>query len=224
MKKYLVYDLPTRVFHWLFAALFLSAYLVAENVDKKSPLFFNHMLIGILLFSLVLFRIVWGLFGTPYAQFKSFILSPTALINYFKEILFSKTKLFIGHNPATSAVAIIMMTCALTLGVSGYMIGQKIKIFKSIHETAATLFLVSAILHILGIIFHSFKHKDSIALSMLSGFKNTTEEAKKVEQRQMVALFLILSVGIFAIYLYKNLDIVTHTVNIFGAEIKLGKD
>lgn len=39
MKKKAVYDLPTRLFHWLFALLFLIAFIIAKTIDDESSLF-----------------------------------------------------------------------------------------------------------------------------------------------------------------------------------------
>jgi cytochrome b561 len=36
-SKVTVYDWPTRIFHWLFAILFLGAYLIVHTVDDENP-------------------------------------------------------------------------------------------------------------------------------------------------------------------------------------------
>lgn len=74
MKKSLVYDLPTRSFHWLFAFLFLSSFLIAKILDDHSTLFGFHSLLGLTLGFIVLLRILWGLVGTQHARFSNFAL------------------------------------------------------------------------------------------------------------------------------------------------------
>jgi cytochrome b len=54
----LVWDLPTRLFHWLTVALVLVAY-ITWRIDWVNW----HALAGETLLALVLFRIVWGFVG-----------------------------------------------------------------------------------------------------------------------------------------------------------------
>ena len=49
MRTTFIYDLPTRIFHWLFAGLFLVSFTLAKTVDDESVLFSYHMLSGLLL-------------------------------------------------------------------------------------------------------------------------------------------------------------------------------
>jgi len=84
-RTQLVHDLPTRLFHWLFAGSFIAAFAIA-NVAEHSTAFPLHMLAGILLGALILFRLLWGLFGTRYARFDSFALHPAQLFEYLRAI------------------------------------------------------------------------------------------------------------------------------------------
>jgi cytochrome b561 len=59
MDKAKVYDLPTRLFHWLFAGLFIAAFAIAKLIDDESPWFSQHMLLGMTLFVTTLLRVVW---------------------------------------------------------------------------------------------------------------------------------------------------------------------
>ena len=54
MNKTKVYDAPTRLFHWLFAGLFLGAFAIAKLTDDESAFFSQHMLLGMLLTALTL--------------------------------------------------------------------------------------------------------------------------------------------------------------------------
>ena len=62
MRTTLVYDLPTRLFHWLFSGLFLLSFVITKTVDDESLVFSYHMLSGLLLGGLVLWRVFWGVF------------------------------------------------------------------------------------------------------------------------------------------------------------------
>lgn len=80
MSIKLAYDLPTRIFHWCFALLFVFSFFIAKVIDDDSALYAYHMLSGILMSLLVILRVFWGFVGTRYARFSSFMLHPKDLI------------------------------------------------------------------------------------------------------------------------------------------------
>ena len=69
MKKSLAYDLPLRIFHWLFALLFVTAFVMGKTVDDDSSLFSYHMMAGLSTGFILTLRIVWGFIGTVYSRF-----------------------------------------------------------------------------------------------------------------------------------------------------------
>jgi cytochrome b len=230
MNQKLIYDLPTRIFHWTFAALFIFCFFIAKTIDDDSPIFYWHMLAGILLSFLVFLRIIWGMIGTRYARFSSFKLNPKDLFRYLTEILMGMGKKDVGHNPASSWAAIIMMTCALGLGASGYMMtafnmGEQ---FEDLHELFGNIFLLTAGLHVIGVIFHSLRFKDQLALSMIHGKKSDLDlpcdkSTEAIDQKTKVALILIAILLSFALYLSKNFDSSTNSLEIFGTRLQLGE-
>ena len=72
----LVWDLPTRAFHWLLAAAFVStigiALVIALVTNDDSPLFQTHMLLGLIAVFLLVLRMKWGVVDTLYARLGSF--------------------------------------------------------------------------------------------------------------------------------------------------------
>ena len=224
MQKQLTYDLPTRVFHFLFSALFVSAFLITKIIDDENPIFSYHMLSGLLLGGLVLLRVIWGFIGTRFARFSSFALRPIELINYLKGILSGSKRKWAGHNPASSWGTLIMLSCAALLALSGILMtsGYK-KTFEDTHEVLANIFLVTVLLHIAGVILHSLRHQDGIAMVMINGKKLQEDfHDKAIVQKPFVALILVLAVLLFAGILIKNYDLTTQKLNLFGKTLMLG--
>ncbi len=220
-----VYDWPVRFFHWIFAGLFVSAFFIAQTFDDDSVQYPYHMMLGFTLALVVLLRIVWGIIGTKYARFSSYELRPADLLQYMKDLLKKPGKIFIGHNPASSWAAIVMMIYALGLSASGYLMvhGDK-ENFEEIHELFANLFLVSALAHVAGVVYHTIRHKDPIGLSMIHGKKNSAQPVEGIKQNHLiVGILFILLAGGFGIHLFKNFDPATQTLNVFGSSHVLGK-
>lgn len=226
MSRRLVYDLPTRVFHWFFATLFLTAFFIAKTVDDESATFSYHMLAGMTLSFLVILRIVWGFLGTKHAKFSSFALKPADLFGYFTGILAGSKRRWAGHNPASSWAALVMMGLTLALGTTGYLMatGPENHDIKEIHEIFATLFIIVAVTHVLGIILHTIRHKELIGLSMLDGKKDDASPGDTIDQaRPFVAAIAALLVLGFGFNLLRKFDPSTRSLNLFGIHLQLGE-
>ncbi len=227
MKRNLVYDLPTRLFHWSFVFLFIVAYVIGNVFDDDSPIYAYHMLAGLTLGFVVLLRIIWGFIGSRHARWSQFALNPVDLIQYFKGILSGSMKRWAGHNPASSWAAIIMIVCAIGLATTGYlMTGAGLKHqFEEIHEILANVFLFTAIAHVAGIILHTLRHKEMIGLAMVSGKKDEVPENEQISSAHHVIGFLfIVFILSFAGYLYKNYDAKTSQLSLFGQTLQLGEN
>lgn len=223
MRKTHIYDLPTRIFHWLFATLFMGSFFIAKTIDDESSLFSYHMLGGLILAFLVGIRIIWGILGTKYARFSSFALHPSDLLFYFKGILTGARENWPGHNPASSWAAILMLAFAAGLGITGVFMtaGQK-EAFEDAHELLANGFLLTVIVHISGVLIHSIRYKDGIALSMIHGKKQTEIDIEPNNvPRPFVTITFVLLIMIFSGYLVHNYNTQNGKLNLFGIVLTL---
>ena len=225
MRNDLVYDLPTRLFHWIFAGLFATAYLIASTAEE-SPLFPWHMLAGLTLGVAVVMRVLWGVFGTRHARFTSFSLSPFALFRYLRGLVAGGQAPVAGHNPASSWVAVILMALALGLGATGYLMTSSgnPEPFEEVHEFLANTFLVIVVLHIGGVVLHSLRHRDGFALSMVDGRKQQVDPAERIPgARVAVGLLFIAILAAFAVQVGRNYDTSTQALSLFGTTLQLGE-
>lgn len=226
MKKTKVYDLPTRVFHWLFAGLFLTAIFIAKVLDDDSPVYPYHMMAGLMLGGIVMLRLIWAVMGTRYAKFTSFDLRPSHLIRYFSHLFRRAGPSPLGHNPASSWSALIMMFLALGLAVSGILMttGGDKESLEEVHELFGNIFLLVVIAHIGGIVLHSLSHGDSIALSMINGNKASVPGGIGIQKTYAsVALIFIALVASFGFYLARNFDTQSQTLSLLGTTLQLGE-
>lgn len=226
MRNRLIYDLPTRLFHWLFAGLFIAAFLIAKTVDDESPAFSYHMLAGFLLTFIVVLRILWGFIGSKYARLTSFALHPKELTVYFTGILSGDKRKWAGHNPASSWATLAMLALSVGLGVTGYLMasGQK-EAFEDVHELLANGFLVIVLMHIAGVVLHAFRHRDGIAMTMFNGEKSEVPQTETISNsRPVVALLFVSLTATFAVHLARNFDGQKQTLNFFGTTLQLGEN
>lgn len=98
-----VWDILIRVFHWSLVLFFILAYVTGEELDTV------HAWAGYVIIGLLIFRIVWGIFGTKHARFSDFIYTPTEIFAYLKGLFVNKPKHYLGHNPAGGAMIMLML-------------------------------------------------------------------------------------------------------------------
>ncbi|MEX2584848.1 MAG: cytochrome b/b6 domain-containing protein [Balneolaceae bacterium] len=227
MKKITVYDWPTRIFHWLFSFLFLAAFVIAKTIDDDSSVFSYHMLAGLTILFLLIFRLIWGFWGTTYARFSSFKLKPAELFEYFRDSVRTKTKRYTGHNPASSYITVIMFVSVIGLAVTGLQMtnGADADIYEDVHELLANLFMAAVIVHVTGILLHQFRHKDALWSSMINGKKGSIPGEDGIAgAKPFVGVLLIMITFIWVIYIGSQYDSNTQTLDLFGAELSFGEE
>lgn len=226
MRGTQVFDWPTRLFHWLFAGIFVMAFLITKTIDDESPGFAYHMLLGLLLAGIVVLRVIWGLIGSRYARFSSFALNPFDLMSYFKRLLGSKPEAELGHNPASSWAALVMMALALGLAWTGYAMtnGGDQETLEDVHELFANAFAITAILHVAGVFFHAHKHRDAIGMSMVDGKKRAVAGQVGIKNSHpVIGLVFLILVGVSGFYLYTHYDKTTQGLSLLGKNLQLGE-
>jgi cytochrome b len=226
MQRIRVYDLPTRLFHWLFAGLFGSAFLLAHVVDDESIWFSLHMLAGLCMGFLVVSRLLWSLVGTRHARLSDLTLAPSELLAYLKGVLSGRGRQWVGHNPASSWAAVAMVGLTLGLGLTGYLMasGGDNDLLEDAHELMANAFLGIVLLHIAGIAVHVLRHHDKLPLAMLSGRKpRHSVDQQPVRPRPVAALGFAVFTGLFAGYLLQHYDLQARTLDLFGSTMQLGE-
>lgn len=175
LKRILVWDIPTRVFHWTLALSFAGAFLTAETERYRDI----HVALGYLMLGLIVFRLVWGFAGTRYARFASFLFKPAQVVDYLRSLLARQPEHFVGHNPAGGLAIFLLLGLGLTTAVSGVLLYQEIwgEAFEELHEGAANFMLAVVFIHIAGVAVSSLLHHENLVRSMFTGYKNATPEA-----------------------------------------------
>ncbi len=218
MQRILIWDAPTRLFHWSLALSFLGAWLSTES-DRWLSI---HVFLGYLMMSLIGFRVIWGLLGTHYARFSSFWYGPRAAWAYLRTVLNGTAARHIGHNPSGSLAIYLLLLLTLVVGFSGYFtLGTEeqqgllagatsllqSRMFKKLHELSAMLMLLLVFGHLAGVVVESVLHRENLARSMITGTKLAQADAPVASARRGVAgLLLLLMLGFAGGWFYYAID------------------
>jgi cytochrome b len=165
-----VWDPFVRVFHWLLVAGFAANYFELVREGKLA-----HQVIGYVVLGLVAARILWGFVGPRHARFSSFISRPSEVLRYVGDMLAHRSRRHVGHNPAGAAMVLALLAAAILVGATGWLsttdwfFGSDF--MEEAHEILANLMLALAGLHILGVIHASWRHRENLVKSMVTGRK-----------------------------------------------------
>lgn len=190
-----VWDLPTRVFHWVFALCFCGAYLTAESEHFR----LLHVTFGYTFGGLLAFRLLWGLGGSRYARFSSFIFSLGELRDYLLALISRKPQHYLGHNPAGALAIFLMLILGLLTAASGFAHYQELggDWLEELHEGSAELMLGVVTVHLAGVVVSSHLHRENLPLAMLTGLKQGLAEQGIRRSYTLLGILLALLVLVF---------------------------
>ena len=168
-----VWDPAVRLFHWSLVAGFATAWFSANRAEDL------HVWAGYAAGGLILLRLIWGIVGSRYARFTSFVKGPYRTLAYLGAVLKGKEARYIGHNPAGGAMVLALMAGVLALGVTGWMqftdtwYGEDW--VTELHGLIADGMVVLILLHLCGVALASLRHRENLVRAMVTGTKRAPE-------------------------------------------------
>lgn len=213
----LVWDWPLRLWHWLFAAAVLGAWITGEwgGFDWRQW----HLWFGQAAFGLLIFRLLWGLVGPKHARFGHFLPRPAQLLAYLKTLPERDAPETAGHNPLGAVAVVVLLGVLLLQAGSGLFISDDIlyegpwfvgvssetaKLASTVHHRLAGPVGALIGLHLTAIAFYRFFKGQRLTRAMLSGYKpaDRVAEADAIPgSRTWLALLLIVLVAAFTWWL-----------------------
>jgi len=164
-----VWDPLVRLFHWSLLAAFVAAYATSGDWEKL------HIKLGYAVAALIAFRLVWGVIGSPHARFVDFIYPPKTVVGFLRDSLRFRAKRYLGHNPAGGAMVIALLATLAGISTTGYMMSLDAfwgaEWVEELHELLVNGCLALIALHVIGVVFASFEHKENLVKSMFTGKK-----------------------------------------------------
>lgn len=209
-----VWDLPTRLFHWILVALIIAQWWTA---DQSSTMDY-HIWGGYTVLTLVLFRLIWGFVGSDTVRFSDFVRGPGTALTYVKALLRGEPLHYLGHNPMGGWSIIAMLVLLLVQAGTGLFSNDDIFVegplygwvskdtsdwLTSIHHWNFNLLLAVIAIHISAVLFYLLVKRENLIHPMLSGRKHLPPEQIGQTPR-MVSPWLglvVLAIAVLAVWL-----------------------
>lgn len=164
-----VWDPLVRLSHWTLALGCIANLTVLREIKSV------HRYVGYVVLAAVVVRLVWGVIGTRHARFSDFTPGPRRLLTYLVALSRGREPRYVGHNPAGAVMMLALMGLVLICGVTGWMMGLDAfwgePWLENLHEGAANVIQIMAIVHVLAALVESWRHRENLVLAMITGFK-----------------------------------------------------
>ena len=178
-----VWDLPTRLFHWL---LVLCVVLLVPTGYVGGDAMQWHARLGYAVLTLLLFRLAWGFVGGHWSRFRSFLYAPRSVLAYLGGR--AHPDHLVGHNPLGAGSVFAMLFVLLAQVATGLVSDDEIaftgplnRFVKNSTGLAATwyhkavgqwLIVALVLLHLAAVAFYVLKKRQDLVRPMVQGDKN----------------------------------------------------
>jgi cytochrome b len=174
-----VWDLPTRLFHWLLALAIVGS---IATVKIGGNLMVWHERLGYFVLTLLLFRLAWGVVGGRYARFANFVRGPRAVLGYLRGK--AGTPHAPGHNPLGAlSVMGLLAVLAFQAGsglftnddiafegpLARHVSGAASSLLTTLHRRNQWVILALVALHVCAILYYRFGRSQDLIGPMVRG-------------------------------------------------------
>jgi cytochrome b len=175
----LVWDIPTRIFHWTIVVLVALSWFSADQGFMRV-----HLWSGLTLLALLLFRVLWGLLGSTTSRFTDFLHPPRKVMAYLRG---HEKSLYAGHNPAGGWMVAAMIGVLLAQALTGLFANDGLHFtgplalwvsddvstrITGLHGTIFNIILVLIWLHVVAVGFYLLVKNHNLVGAMLTGRKH----------------------------------------------------
>ena len=194
-----VWDISTRLYHWLQAVLFVLLVVTGNTGDGP------HVDLGIALAVLLFWRIVWGFWGSETSRFRQFVGSPLRILKY----LTGKVEAGVGHNPAGGWMVLVMLLTLLAQCVSGFAMAglfdnlpyadiwlsdAVFEVLEQVHVVGVDVLQILVGMHLLAILIYKLRRKP-LVWAMITGNQKATADRAPDMVSQWRALLLVVFIA-----------------------------
>ena len=186
--KVRAWDGPTRLFHWMLVALIADAWVSFEYSEKVSDFTMRwHRWNGYAILVLVVWRLLWGLFGSSTSRFANFVTWPWRAAGYGLDLLRGRDRHFLGHNPLGTYMILALLGLVALQGTLGLFTLEHndtvagplkriasddwVKFLSSWHRRGFNVIMAFVTLHVIANLSYQFLMKDPLITGMITGRK-----------------------------------------------------
>lgn len=207
-----IWDLPTRLFHWVLAVMILAAWFTAWR-----DMMVLHVTCGLTVMTLLLFRLIWGFVGSDTARFSHFVKSPMAAVRHLLRLWRREPDTEVGHNAAGGWMIIVLLALLCMQVGTGLCSNDDILVegplaefvgktrsdwLTHIHHVNFTLIEIAISLHVLAIVTYRVLKGHNLLLPMITGKKRLPGATRAPRMMHPILALAVLTFSALAVVLF----------------------
>ena len=205
MQKIVVWDVPTRLFHWLTMILVIAAY-----VTWRLNWMFWHAYAGTAVLALVVFRLLWGFFGSETARFARFLTAPRMAVRQLVHLFRPEPDRWIGHNPAGGWMVVLLLALLLGEALTGIYVDNDVAdvgpltaltpaavadLITTLHAVLWQALLAAVVVHVVAVAVYWVAKRQNLLLPMITGCKTMPPGVRQPAQAGALRALVLLGCG-----------------------------
>ena len=179
-----VWDLPSRLFHWLLVILVAVSFTTGTIGGNAMQ---YHVWSGFAILFLLVFRITWGFVGSRTSRFSDFVKGPAAVWRYANALVRGDSDSYLGHNPLGGWSVLAMLLALLLQAATGLFANDDIITagplylwvskpvsdwLTGVHRLNRYLVIVLAATHVSAVLFYLLVKRENLIMPMITGIKH----------------------------------------------------
>ncbi len=162
-----IWDIPTRIIHWVIVSAVVMNLLVLEGGDPP------HVRVGVIAVIAVAIRVVYGFMTTGPSRWSNTPLRPRLVFDFIRQLKNPSSSQFSGHNPLAAWTYVLIWSCIAALALTGWLLGWD-RFFgdedlETIHFMLGHTLKVLIALHLVGMLRDAYLYKRKTWMGMLTG-------------------------------------------------------
>ncbi len=214
VERIVVWDLPTRLFHWTLAVLVVFSFTSGKIGGDWMPW---HLRSGYAILALLIFRLAWGVLGSETARFTHFVRGPRAAFAYARATLAARHPFLAGHNPLGGWIVLLMLAALLVQAMSGLFADDEIATqgplavrvsnamverMSTVHSYNEWVIAAAAGLHVIAIAAYRWGFRIDLVTAMVQGSRMVPPGLHPAEPARAPALLALAIAAIAAGFVY----------------------
>ncbi|MCY4656583.1 MAG: cytochrome b/b6 domain-containing protein [Gammaproteobacteria bacterium] len=208
VRRTRIWDIPIRIWHWLFAISLTTSWVTGYFTELYATTV--HAFSGFAVFSLLIYRLLWGLCGGDYVRWTHYWTTPIQFLKHFTRGAKEK-----AHTAPGIILVILLMLAALVQSSTGLFTTDDIffegpltqyveedfsNLARWIHHQNWWIIVTLVSIHLLAHLIYLVVLRDKLPLSMFHGMKKIS--GKDTQDYPIRALLCgIVAIAVFS-FLY----------------------
>jgi cytochrome b len=219
-RETMVWDLPTRIFHWMLVVLVgVDLFLISPRGGLHT---LAHFIAGYAIAGLILFRLAWGFAGSPRSRFADFLYGWPVVKRYTGRLFRLDPPHSIGHNPLGGWMIVVLIVTVTGMIVTGLFAAGRsaagplagmiplaiATLARSLHKLLSNFLIALIMAHLAGVAADWYLTGDNLVKAMLTGRKRLAPD-DAVQEQPTASIWRAVLLGLLALAVTAGLTLST---------------